>query len=1219
MYQEFTNKYSLKKTLSFGLIPQGKTLQHIEESGLIAEDELRSELKTKVQELADGYHKTYIDKTLSGLHLEGLEQYMSVYTSPGDYDDPADALREASGPLIGQISAALTGTKEYKALFRADLINKILPEFYEEDQDALAALSFFDGFLSYFQKYHKTREYIYDASGRSTTIAGRLINENLPIFIDNIRKYAAISDPLEKALKVAENELAVLLGTDALSDFFSIDAYDSVLTQKGIDRYNQIIGGYSKEDGTKIRGINEYISMHNQIAEKRMPLLTKLRKQILSEKTTLSYIPEAFKSDEEVLETLESFSEAFNPARDGIVKTLENIAHYDANGINIDKRALREISNKLFGSWRYIDEQLAKRYDEQSGADEKTKNSKKYKKDKERALKNARSYTVAELDAIPGIDGKISEYIRAEARNLVIAPEITRELIDLRRSRDEKGRSLRRNGRVKAVIKDYLDAVIEFRKFVAIFLVKGAEYKDDLFYTEIEPRYEILEAVTSLYNKTRNYLSGKPYNTEKIKLNFGSSMLLGGWAESTEGTKRGVLFIKDGRYYIGIIAKGQGNLFADLPDPETDDCYLKMRYNQICNPGRDMPHVTFSKSGIERFKPDQEILDIYERKSFIKGSSAKPNKDFILEDCHKMIDFYKHCIAEYPVWQLYDLELKETQEYDGISEFYRDVAKSAYDMRFKALDSNIIDRFVENGQLYLFEIWSKDFSPKAHGKPDLSTLYWRAVFDPRNKRDNVYRLNGGAEVFYRKASIKEQDIIRHKAGEPISAKNPLNPGSRVFDYDIIKDRRFTVDKFQINIPITMNAASPDFCPINTEARLAIKNAADPHVIGVSRGESSLIYITVLDSKGNIVEKRSLNVIESVSGDRISRTDYAQLLAEREAARFAERKNWDRIEGIANLKSGYISNVVRVLADLMLKYDAVIAIENMDTGFKQGRQKIERAVYQQLEEKLIRKLNFLVSKDAGEGDPGEPFRAYQLTGEFTGFNKMGLQTGFIFYVSPWNTTAIDPVTGYVNLFDARYSNHPAAKRFWHAFDRIVYDKAAEAFRFDFDYNYFVSEERASLLEGTRTRWSIYSHGKRITYRTTDTGPRKKEIDLTAAIKALLENFEIDIYERDLRDAICLIDNRPFHEELLKLFRLMSSLRNGTDVISPVRDPKTGEYFKGSVDENGAYNIARKGLMIIDRIRSANEELLRGTTRRGTNDAYLTLSISGNEWLRYCQGL
>ena len=1198
MYENFTNKYKLSKTLRFGLIPQGETLRYIEERGLLEEDEFRAEMKKKVQALADGYHRAFIDKTLGNLHLEGVEDYADIYLYPEGYDDAAESLRVVTESLIGQVSAALTGAPEFKRMFSNKLWKEILPEFYADDKDALSAIDFFDGFSSYFVGYYNVRKFIYDDSGNIGTVGSRVVNDNLPVFIVNRERFRKISDVLTSEMKVAERELQMFLSGDDLSFSFSLDGFDAVITQTGIDRYNQIIGGYTKEDGAKVRGINEYVSMHNQNVgdgRERLPLLTQLKKQILSERETMSFVPEAFTGDEQVIDAMRSFDALLEPAENRLINTFMHISSFDTDRVYVKTSELREISDKVFGSWRYIDGLISERYDRDTGASEKERKTKKYEAEKKKTLKAAAAYSVAELDNLPGVDGKVSSYIEGAAGFHKLAIDTARK--EMREKAVVKeDRSLKRNMPAKAAIKGYLDAVTDLRRFAGMFMVREPG-RDAFFYSEVEPEYDVLASVTRLYNKTRNYLSGKLYVDEKIKLNFGSSVLLGGWSESVEDTKLGTLLFRDGRYYLGIIAKGQGKLFASVPDAETDDVYMKMRYNLISGANKSLPHIFFSGSGIETYKPSDEIIRIYRSGSFKKG------KSFSLEDCHKLIDYYKDCISRYPAWECFDFSFSDTESYEDISGFFREVDLGGYSLRYRNIDKSVIESLVEDGRLYLFEIWHKDFSPKSKGRPDLSTMYWRAVFDPRNEENLVFKLNGGAEVFYRKASIKDRDVIRHKAGDTVYAKNPLSKRrSRVLKYDIVKDRRFTVDHFQLNVPITINAAAPDFAMLNTEAKMAINAAGVPHVIGVSRGENSLLYIAVIDQEGKVIESKSLNVIGG--------TDYARLLAEREAARDAGRKGWDEIEGIKQLKDGYIGQVVRELADLMLKYDAVIAIEDLSARFKQSRQKIEKAVYQQLEEKLIRKLNFLVNKDAAPGEPGEPFMAYQLTSVFQSFEKLGKQTGFIFYVSPWNTTGIDPTTGFVNRFNTKYSNRQAAQTFWNTFDAITYDETVGAYRFDFSYKHFAREGDAELLDGTRTEWSLYSHGKRASYERTDKGMKRVVYDLTESMTELFEEYHAFDAD-DLKKAICSINDKDFHERLLMLFGLMVRLISDGEIISPVMNVK-GEFFRGAADANGAYNIARKGLILVERIVAADEETLLAKGRDG-----ISLTVTGNEWLKYAQ--
>ena len=127
-----------------------------------------------------------------------------------------------------------------------------------------------------------------------------------------------------------------------------------------------------------------------------------------------------------------------------------------------------------------------------------------------------------------------------------------------------------------------------------------------------------------------------------------------------------------------------------------------------------------------------------------------------------------------------------------------------YKISFKRIPVSYIDTMVTEGKLFLFQIYNKDFSPYSKGTPNLHTLYWKMVFDERNLADVVYKLNGQAEVFYRKKSLSYEKPT-HPAHQAIKNKNPENEKkSSTYDYDLIKDRRFTMDKFQFHVPITIN-------------------------------------------------------------------------------------------------------------------------------------------------------------------------------------------------------------------------------------------------------------------------------------------------------------------------------------------------------------------------------------------------------------------------------
>mgnify|MGYP001139220824 FL=1 len=68
--EQFVGLYPLSKTLRFELKPLGKTLEHIEKKGLIAQDEQRAEEYKLVKDIIDRYHKAFIHMCLKHFKLK---------------------------------------------------------------------------------------------------------------------------------------------------------------------------------------------------------------------------------------------------------------------------------------------------------------------------------------------------------------------------------------------------------------------------------------------------------------------------------------------------------------------------------------------------------------------------------------------------------------------------------------------------------------------------------------------------------------------------------------------------------------------------------------------------------------------------------------------------------------------------------------------------------------------------------------------------------------------------------------------------------------------------------------------------------------------------------------------------------------------------------------------------------------------------------------------
>ena len=415
------------------------------------------------------------------------------------------------------------------------------------------------------------------------------------------------------------------------------------------------------------------------------------------------------------------------------------------------------------------------------------------------------------------------------------------------------------------------------------------------------------------------------------------------------------------------------------------------------------------------------------------------------------------------------------------------------------------------------------------------------------------------------------------------------------------------------MPITINFKAIGRGDINDNVLDIIRNGGVKHIIGIDRGERHLLYLSLIDLKGNIVNQITLN---NIYNGNTSPTNYRDLLAEREGNRTEARKNWKKIENIKDIKQGYLSQVVHIVSKMMVEYDAIVVLEDLNMGFMRGRQKIERNVYEQFEKILIDKLNYYVDKQKDANEAGGLLHALQLASKFESFRKLGKQSGCLFYIPAWNTSKIDPVTGFVNLFDTRYTSVDQARKFFSQFDAIRYNAEKDWFEFAFDYNNFTAK-----ANGTRTKWTLCTHGTRIrTFRN----PAKlnqwdnEEIVLTDEFKRAFANAGVDIHG-NLKETICSLEDKKYLETLMHLMKLLLQMRNSITnseveyLLSPVAD-ENGMFYDSrtcsdslpkDADANGAYNIARKGLWAIHQIQK---------TPVGERP---NLAIKNKEWLNFAQ--
>ena len=1048
------------------------------------------------------------------------------------------------------------------------------------------------------------------------------------------KKSLKIMEILANTISILENE--VTRGTlaaqapdvcvqPAVGDIFTLDFYNSLLTQDGIDFFNQVLGGVAEEGKQKYRGVNEFTNLyrlqHPELTGKKKALtMVPLFKQILSDRETLSYIPQQIESEHQLIDVLSQFyahitDYEYNGKTINVLKELSNltnrIADYNPAGIFLSAKTLTDVSQKLFGRWSAINDKLYEKAVSQYGDPAIVKNKKKIDA---YLAKDAFELSEINLDSEHSLSTYFSEMT-------FVVEQVGSCWLQFKEWCKGSDKQLfLNNADGTEIVKNLLDAMMDILHRCAVLVVPIEYDLDKDFYNDFLPLYAELENVIFVYNRTRNYLTKKPSDTKKFKLNFGTPTLGDGWGVNNERKNKGILLFKNGLSYLGIM-----NVKGTLKFEETNDAslpsYKKMTCRYLSKPFMDLPHTFFSEKGISTFKPSERIMDIYKNGSFKKDSLS-----YSIAALRDLIDFYKDSINKHEDWVKYDFSFSPTESYEDISSFYSEIAKQAYKISFTNVSEQQVNDWVENGQLYLFQLYNKDYAEGAHGRKNLHTLYWENLFSEENLNNLVLKLGGQAELFYRPLSINKptKHVVgskmlnrRDKSGMPIpepvyrslyqyfngkKQEGELTAVEKSYidqvvvketNHEIVKDRRYTKPEYFFHVPIVFNANADVNEYINEKVLGYLKENPDVNIIGIDRGERHLIYLTLINQRGEILKQKTFNLVGNYN--------YQAKLEQREKERDDARKSWQSVGKIKELKEGFLSAVIHEIAVMMVENNAIVVLEDLNFGFKRGRFKVERQVYQKFEKMLIDKLNYLSFKDRKADEEGGILRGYQLAQQFTSFQRLGKQSGFLFYIPAAYTSKIDPVTGFVNHFNFNdITNAEKRKAFLMNMERIEMKNGNV--EFEFDYRKFKTYQK-----DYQNVWTVNTSGKRIVF-DSETRKAKDIYPTQEIVKAFKEK---GIFLKDgmnLKPLIAEIDanakNASFFGMLFYAFQKTLQMRNSNAateedyILSPVvyngkQFSTTDEVNKGKdangnwlsklpvdADANGAYHIALKGLYLIN---------------------------------------
>ncbi len=602
---ELTGLYSLSKTLRFELKPIGKTLEHIQQKGLIAQDEQRAEEYKQMKDIIDEYHKKVISQCLGSLQLdlEDLQQYVDLVEASSRDEKRLDKVKTK---LREQISKAFKNNAAYQDLFKKELFNKRLPEHVKGNQEQENLVAHFSNFTTYFSGFHENRRNMYTPEAKSTSVAYRIVHENLPVFLDNIKSFAKIGES-EVSARFAEIEsaFAPYLNVAHLAEMFRLDYFSDTLTQEQIAVYNSIIGGRILDDGTKLQGINEHVNLYNQQhKDARLPLLKPLYKMILSDRVALSWLPEEFTSDAEMARAVNDAHAQMKEALANLQDLLLHIDAYDMEHIYIaNDLGLTDIAQRIFGQYDAYASAVKRtlRADNPEKPKEK-RDPQLYDERIEKLFKAAKSYSIAYLnsfaDASHSIDGyfrNLGAYERDGEQHINHFAQIEAAYTAASDVLSEKNSTTNHIGQSDAdtaLVKNLLDAYKALQHYVKPLLGNGDEPdKDNAFYAKLREAWDALDAVTPLYNKVRNWLTRKPYSTEKVKLNFENPILLDGWTDP-KANSCAIFKEGDNSYYLAILDSDNRSLLKEYPTPtDNNDEIGLMRFVQGGDMGKNVQNL----------------------------------------------------------------------------------------------------------------------------------------------------------------------------------------------------------------------------------------------------------------------------------------------------------------------------------------------------------------------------------------------------------------------------------------------------------------------------------------------------------------------------------------------------------------------------------------------------------------------------------------------------
>lgn len=1285
-FNDFVGLFSLTKTIRMELVPYNENAKHLvcdiqtDSDNAIERARTFANNYVIVKKILDNYYRQEINNKLLNYNLnvdnkigKAFDLFLANKTTKETklFDT---ILKDLRGQVVNELKSIkeikydnlinLHDVNGEKTCLLIELIKKDKSLSESEKEKKINAIKTFDKFAGFFSGYKENRNNMFSDKTEMTAIANRLINENMIFYFENCFK-------LEKIKNYALDLYNALC--EILHDFVCPTNYGKLITQDAIEGYNTLIGHSFADKYSKgcNQIINEYRINHPDL-KKHIPFLNRIYNQILFRDKKIENNSNEIITDKELFERIDSYTRYslsdYLQSVDSLFndRDLFSEIYFLPNKLNILSQILFE---KERNSFSILKKKLA-----------------------EKNIDSSIPVTLENISLVCSLDvyeilkckyDQISSAIKTNLEHL--KPILLLDKLNDDRSVPKLGAEYDKGGlgfQQIGIIQHFFNSVIELNRFVQLFSLElnGKEVEIENKNFDFYHRYCLINEFKddfSIYLKVKDYLTRKPYSNDKVRVYFeNNSYFLNGFVESrTEKSDHGTqyggyLFRKlnssgDYDYFLGCSknAKLFREHLASSVSENDKSTYERFYYYQLKTQTiyynyRNEQGETYeiekqklkdvilqaTKENGRLFEYDDKdtptnYLNKIERenqslyKAIIENENVKQLQLSIIKNLKFAFEKY---VSKVPA--LKDILDKDYQFLKDFNDDIQEVSnnKIIYYAPVSQQEWESVLNFTEDssdkGKFYLFKIQNKDLKDKSNRKnksgiDNLHTLYFKTLMSEHQHTFDI----GAGMVFFREKNYRGKKII-HQRNKPIQNKTPnYSKLESLFEYDIVKDKRYFENKFFLHLSMMINysKSSLRMADLNTKVNKFIYNNKDSiNIMGIDRGERNLIYITIIDQKGNILLQKTMNnltyMVKNAEADFFVNKDYHKLLSNRVKERDVAKKNWGTIDSIKELKEGYLSQVVHEIVLLMMRYNAIIVMEDLNPNFKRSRINIESQIYQKFEKALTDKLNYLVLKkdeviDGKKIVKGDVQNGLQLTCPVPAIKDMKNQNGFIFYVWPQYTSQIDPITGFVSLFDTRAKNIEGYLSFFKKFSAIRFN--GEDFEFTVDnYQQFCNQKDVMPFNS----FVITSRGVRLIKVKKGSRWETITVEPTKQLYQLFEN-KIDIYG-DIRAQITDVNmSSDFYYELMLIFKSIVQLRSSKSgdssidyILSPILldDGTTFDSYQQKIleengerallpidaDANGAYHIALKGLMALDTI---------------TSDGKIKISNKNSDWFMFIQ--